>query len=288
MAGDGLPPLRAVIAVHQLSAKKALGQNFILDLNVTRRIARAAAPFGHAVYEVGPGPGGLTRGLLSEGAPRVIAVERDARCIAALAEVASAHPGRLTVIGDDALKVDERALLAAEGAALPVSVAANLPFNVRTAQLVKWLTVSDWPPWWSRLTLMFQREVADRIVAKPGAEAYGRLAVLTQWRSDAKILFDVPRSVFVPPPNVDSAVIQIEPLPAPRFAAELSDLEAVTAAAFGQRRKMLRGSLKALGVDTAALLSEAGIEPTLRPEEIALEGFCALARSLRAARGQRN
>ena len=278
MSGDGLPPLREVIAAHGLAAKKSLGQNFILDLNLTRRIARAAEPFpGGAVYEVGPGPGGLTRALFAEGARRVVAVERDARCLPALAEI-GAKLGRLDVVHEDALKVDEAALLRGLGVTLPVAVAANLPFNTGTALLVKWLT-AHWPPWWASLALMFQAEVAERICAGPGEDGYGRLSVLAQWRARPRILFTVGRKAFVPPPNVDSAVVRIDPLPVPRFPAELADLGAVTAAAFGQRRKMLRGSLKKLTKDSEALLRAAGIEGTARPEELNLEQFCALARA---------
>ena len=283
MSDDGLPPLREVIAAHGLTAKKSLGQNFIFDLNLTRRIAREAGVAGKTIYEVGPGPGGLTRALLAEGAARVIAVERDARALPALEEIAAAKPGRLTIIQADALAVNEAALLSENGVSGPISVAANLPFNVGTALLIKWLS-TDWPPWWSDLTLMFQKEVAQRICAKPGDEAYGRLAVLTAWRTRARILFDVSRSAFVPPPNVTSAVVRLEPLSQPVCAAELRDLERVTAAAFGQRRKMLRGSLKALAPDADALLAAAGVPGTARPEELHLEQFCALARAYRALR----
>jgi 16S rRNA (adenine1518-N6/adenine1519-N6)-dimethyltransferase len=276
---EALPPLREVIAEHGLSAKKSLGQNFIFDLNLTRRIAREAGSAGRTVYEVGPGPGGLTRALLAEGAAHVIAVERDLRCVPALAQIQAAAPGRLTVIPDDALAVDETKLLDSCDIHEPVPVAANLPFNVGTALLVKWLTVAEWPPWWASLTLMFQREVADRIAAEAGDEGYGRLSVLAQWRSRARILFEVPRQVFVPPPNVTSAVLRIDPLPAPRYAAELPALEAITAAAFGQRRKMLRKSLKTLSPEADGILERAGIEGTRRAEELSIEEFCALARA---------
>ena len=227
---------------------------------------------------MGPGPGGLTRALLAEGAARVIAVERDWRARPALGEIAAAKPGRLEIIEADALEVNESALLQELGVALPVPVVANLPFNVGTALLIKWLS-AEWPPWWASLTLMFQKEVAQRICAQVGDEAYGRLSVLAAWRTRARILFDVSRAAFVPPPNVTSAVIRIEPLPAPRSEAELSDLEAVTAAAFGQRRKMLRGSLKTLTRDADALLEAAGIPGTARAEELDLAQFCALARA---------
>jgi 16S rRNA (adenine1518-N6/adenine1519-N6)-dimethyltransferase len=278
---DGLPPLREVIAAHGLMPKRSLGQNFIFDLNLTRRIAREANVAGATIYEVGPGPGGLTRALLAEGAARVIAVERDARARPALAEIAAAKPGRLEIVEADALDLDERALLADLGVALPVPIVANLPFNVGTAMLIKWLS-AEWPPWWASLTLMFQKEVAQRICAHPGEEPYGRLSVLALWRTRASILFDVSRAAFVPPPNVTSAVIRIEPLRAPRCKAELSDLEAVTAAAFGQRRKMLRGSLKTLTRDANALLEAAEVSGTARAEELDIAQFCALARAYRA------
>jgi 16S rRNA (adenine1518-N6/adenine1519-N6)-dimethyltransferase len=281
---DNLPPLRAVIAAHGLSAKKSLGQNFLLDLNLTRRIARAAEPQGAVIYEVGPGPGGLTRALLAEGAARIIAVERDERCLDALAEIATAYPGRLDVVPADAMAVEEANLLATHGVAGPIRVVANLPYNIGTALLVKWLTTKTWPPFWSSLTLMFQREVADRIVAKPGTPAYGRLSVLAQWRARAKIQFDVSRSAFVPPPKVTSAVLHVEPLAVPVAAAELSDLEAVTAAAFGQRRKMLRQSLKTLAPDAEPMLMDAGIDPTERPERLSVIQFAALARAWAARR----
>jgi 16S rRNA (adenine1518-N6/adenine1519-N6)-dimethyltransferase len=271
---DNLPPLRAVIAAHGLSAKKSLGQNFLLDLNLTRRIARAAgAESGGTFYEVGPGPGGLTRALLDEGADRVIAVERDARCLPALEEIAQAWPGKLDVMSANAMELDEAAIWP-KG----VRVAANLPYNVGTALLIKWLTVASWPPPWASLTLMFQKEVAQRITATPGSEHYGRLSVLAQWRCTAKILFDVNRSAFVPPPSVTSAIVRLEPRGAPLAPANLSDLEKITAAAFGQRRKMLRQSLKPLGGET--LLAKAGIDPTARPEELKIEQFAALARAL--------
>jgi 16S rRNA (adenine1518-N6/adenine1519-N6)-dimethyltransferase len=271
---DELPPLREVIATHGLAAKKSLGQNFLLDLNLTRRIARAAGPLeGETVYEVGPGPGGLTRALLAEGADRVIAVERDARCIPALQQIAAAYPGKLQIIEDDALALDEAKLFDT-----PVRVAANLPYNVGTALLVKWLSAETWPPFWKSLTLMFQREVAERLVAKPGTEHYGRLSVLTQWRATAKIQFDVSRSAFVPPPKVTSSIVRIEPLAKPVADARLSELEKVTAAAFGQRRKMLRQSLKTLSPDAEQLVMEAGLDPTARAETLSVADFAALTR----------
>jgi 16S rRNA (adenine1518-N6/adenine1519-N6)-dimethyltransferase len=283
---DDLPPLRDVIAAHGLSAKKTLGQNFILDLNLTRRIAREAGIAGETVYEVGPGPGGLTRALLAEGAARVVAVERDRRALPALAQIAAARPGTLEIVEGDALEIDEAALFTPLGLRAPVPVVANLPFNVGTALLVKWLTVDAWPPWWSSLTLMFQKEVARRVCAKPGTDDYGRLSVLAQWRCQTRILFDVSPRAFVPPPKVTSSVLRVEPLAAPRCEANLRDLEAVTQAAFGQRRKMLRGSLRSLPVDAAALLERSGVEGTVRAEDLDLAQFCALARSLRELVGR--
>ena len=282
---DNLPPLREVIAAYDLRAKKSLGQNFLLDLNLTRRIARAAgANEGGVFYEVGPGPGGLTRALLAEGAARVIAVERDERCLPALAEISAAHSDRLTVVSADAMDIDETRLFADCGVEGSVRIAANLPYNVGTALLVKWLTADTWPPFWTSLTLMFQREVAERIVAKPDTEHYGRLSVLAQWRTTAKILFDVSRSAFVPPPNVTSSIVRLEPLAEPIAPARLADLERVTQAAFGQRRKMLRQSLKPLASDTEALIRAAGIEPTKRAENLSVADFASLARMVEAAR----
>ncbi|HEY5347728.1 MAG TPA: 16S rRNA (adenine(1518)-N(6)/adenine(1519)-N(6))-dimethyltransferase RsmA [Rhizomicrobium sp.] len=274
MSGDGLPPLREVIAAHDLAAKKSLGQNFLFDLNLTRKIARAAGAAGDVFYEVGPGPGGLTRALLAEGAAKVIAVERDARCLPALADIAAAYPSKLEIIAADAMDFDESAHLP-QG----VRIAANLPYNIGTALLVKWLTTPSWPPFWSSLTLMFQREVAQRIVAKPGGEHYGRLSVLAQWRTVPKILFDVSPRAFVPPPSVTSSIVRLEPLDTPVAPCELADLERVTQASFGQRRKMLRQSLKPLGGE--ALLERAGIDPTARAEQLAVAQFAALARGLR-------
>jgi 16S rRNA (adenine1518-N6/adenine1519-N6)-dimethyltransferase len=279
---DPLPPLRDVIAAHDLSAKKSLGQNFLLDLNLTRRIARAAGPLeGATIYEVGPGPGGLTRALLMEGAARVIAVERDERCLDALAEIARVWPGQLEVISADALALDERALLVERNISGPVRIAANLPYNVGTALLVKWLSVPAWPPFWESLTLMFQREVADRIVSAPGSKDYGRLSVLTQWRAKPRILFEVDPRAFTPAPKIKSAIVRIEPLAKPVAVANLADLEAVTAAAFGQRRKMLRQSLKQLLPDTETLLRTADIDPQERPERLSITQFTALARAWR-------
>jgi 16S rRNA (adenine1518-N6/adenine1519-N6)-dimethyltransferase len=274
-SADGLPPLRDVIAAHDLRAKKTLGQNFLFDLNLTRRIARAAGPLQDAtIYEIGPGPGGLTRALLLEGAARVVAVERDERCLPALTEIADVYPGKLEIVSADALKLDESALFGTSR----VRVAANLPYNIGTALLVKWLTAPRWPSFWDSLTLMFQREVAERIVAVPGTRTYGRLSVLAQWRSSAKILFDVSRSAFVPPPKITSSIVRLEPLDAPVAPALLADLEKVTAAAFGQRRKMLRQSLKDLAADAEERIRAAGIAPTARPERLSVAEFANLAR----------
>jgi 16S rRNA (adenine1518-N6/adenine1519-N6)-dimethyltransferase len=274
-SADGLPALRDVIAAYDLRAKKTLGQNFLLDLNLTRRIARAAGPLdGAVIYEVGPGPGGLTRALLSERAARVVAAERDQRCLPALADIATAYPGKLEIVSADALQLDEHALFGASR----VRVAANLPYNIGTALLVKWLTLERWPPFWKSLTLMFQREVAERIVAKPGTTAYGRLSVLAQWRSSAKILFDVSRSAFVPPPKITSSIVRLEPLAAPVAPARLADLVKVTAAAFGQRRKMLRQSLKGLAANAEERIRAADIAPTARPEQLSVAEFASLAR----------
>lgn len=272
LSEDGLPPLRDVISRHGLAAKKSLGQNFLLDLNLTRRIARAAAPLAETeVVEVGPGPGGLTRALLMEGAQRVVAIERDARCLAALAEIAERWPGRLTVIEGDALEVDPRAHLTGG----PAQIVANLPYNVGTELFTRWMGGEEWPPWWSRLTLMFQKEVAERITARPGDKAFGRLAVLAGWRADARIAFEVSRHAFTPPPKVTSAIVSVAPA-APVAEIRPKALERVTAAAFGQRRKMLRQSLKALG-DAEGLLAATGIDGTRRAETLSVEEFCALA-----------
>ncbi|MBN9677399.1 16S rRNA (adenine(1518)-N(6)/adenine(1519)-N(6))-dimethyltransferase RsmA [Salipiger bermudensis] len=273
---DGLPPLREVIASHDLSAKKSLGQNFLLDLNLTAKIARQAGDLsGMDVLEIGPGPGGLTRGLLAEGARKVLAIEKDTRCLPALAEIAGAYPDRLEVISGDALQIDPLAHLTP-----PIAICANLPYNVGTELLVRWLTPEDWPPFWQTLTLMFQREVAERIVAQPGSKAYGRLAVLAQWRTEARIVLSLPPGAFTPPPKVSSAVVHLRALPEPRFPAERAVLERVVAAAFNQRRKMLRAALKGLAPDIEDRLEAAGIAPTERAEQVSLEQFCALARAL--------
>ncbi|RZO33486.1 MAG: 16S rRNA (adenine(1518)-N(6)/adenine(1519)-N(6))-dimethyltransferase RsmA [Rhodobacteraceae bacterium] len=273
---DALPPLREVIATHDLKARKSLGQNFLLDLNLTAKIARQVGDLANCdVLEIGPGPGGLTRGLLAEGARRVVAVEKDQRCIPALENIATHHPGRLQVLEGDALDIDPAVYLTA-----PIRIAANLPYNIGTELLVRWLTPPSWPPFWQSLTLMFQREVAERIVAQPGSKTYGRLAVLAQWRCNANIVLSLPPDAFTPPPKVSSAVVHLTALKEPKFPADSKTLERVVATAFNQRRKMLRSSLKPLGGDIEDRLRAVGIAPTDRAENVPIEGFCALARVL--------
>ena len=273
---DQLPPLHDVISTHSLNAKKSLGQNFLLDLNLTAKIARLAGDLeGYDVLEVGPGPGGLTRGLLASGARRVIALEKDPRCIPALNEIAEVYPGQLDIFNTDALDFDVRSHLTA-----PIRIVANLPYNVGTELLIRWLTPKDWPPFWSTLTLMFQKEVAERIIATPGSKSYGRLAILAQWKSNPKIMMELPPEAFIPPPKVHSAVVHFDALPEPRFPAPAGLLTSTVAMAFNQRRKMLRSSLKSASPNIENVLRDAGIEPTARAEEISLEGFCALARGL--------
>jgi 16S rRNA (adenine1518-N6/adenine1519-N6)-dimethyltransferase len=277
-ATPDLPPLREIIARHGLAAKQALGQNFLLDINLTRRIARAAAPLDEGtVIEIGPGPGGLTRALLLEGARRVVVIERDRRCLPALAELAAAFPGRLEIVPGDALEIEP-----ADLAPAPRQIVANLPYNVATPLLLKWLArASDF----TCLTLMFQKEVADRLTARPRSKDYGRLSILTQWLTEPRRLFDIPPRAFTPPPKVTSTVVQLIPRPDPLYPADRKALERVTAAAFGQRRKMLRQSLRALGCDTAALLAATGIPETARAEELDIEQFCALARAVAGKQG---
>ena len=273
---DSLPALREVIAANDLSARKSLGQNFLLDLNLTAKIARQAGPLdGCDILEIGPGPGGLTRGLLAEGARFVLAIEKDRRCLTALHQISNAYPERLTVLEGDALSIDPLQYLTP-----PIKVAANLPYNIGTELLIRWLTPPQWPPFWTSLTLMFQREVADRIVAQPGSKAYGRLALLAQWRCDPQIVMSLPPEAFTPPPKVSSAVVQFTALPAPRFPADPKVLERVIAMAFNQRRKMLRSALKGLGPDIEDRLVAAGLKPTERAEQVSLEGFCNLARQI--------
>ncbi|GHA40374.1 ribosomal RNA small subunit methyltransferase A [Amylibacter ulvae] len=276
MTLNNLPPLREVIAEHGLNARKSLGQNFLLDLNLTSKIARMAGDLsGHDVLEIGPGPGGLTRGLLMEGARKVVAIERDERCLPALAEITDASDHRLQVISGDALEINPLDHMQA-----PIKVVANLPYNVGTELLIRWLTPDNWPPFWDSLTLMFQKEVAQRIVAKPGSKAYGRLSILAQWRSDAKIVMEIPPQAFTPPPKVTSAVVHITRLDQPKFAADRKTLERVVGMAFGQRRKMLRASLKSIHPNIEDILLASGVKPTERAEQLTIEQFCTIARNL--------
>ena len=276
---DGLPPLREVIRALGLSAKKSLGQNFLLDFNLTRRIARAAGPLeGVTVLEVGPGPGGLTRALLLDGVARVVAIEKDSRPLPALEAIAAAYPGRLEILAADAREVDYGALALSP----PARIVANLPYSVATPLLISWLKTEPWPPWFDRLVLMFQREVADRIVASPGGKDYGRLAVLAQWRSSARILFSLPAQAFTPKPKVDSALVELVPKPVPQPPCDAATLEKVTAAAFGQRRKMLRSALRQIAPDCEALLHGLGIDPRARAEELGVVQFCRIANALAA------
>jgi 16S rRNA (adenine1518-N6/adenine1519-N6)-dimethyltransferase len=273
---DTLPPLREVISTHTLNAKKSLGQNFILDLNLTAKIARLAGSLDdHDILEVGPGPGGLTRGLLSQGARRVVVLEKDIRCMPALEEIKAAYREKVQIFNADALDFDAQRHLTG-----PVRIVSNLPYNIGTELLTRWLTPGDWPPFWETLTLMFQKEVAERIIARPGSKAYGRLSVLAQWKANAKIVMALPPESFSPPPKVHSAVVHLAALPEPRFPAPARLLSTTVAMAFNQRRKMLRSSLKAASKDIEMVLRDAGLEPTARAEEISLEGFCALARGL--------
>lgn len=281
---DDLPPLRDVIKRYDLSARKSLGQNFLLDLNLTARIARAAGPLEDAtIVEIGPGPGGLTRALLALGAKRVIAIERDERALAALDEISRHYPGRLEVICADAITFDPRPLLGGERA----RIVANLPYNIGTALLIDWLCTEPWPPWYDMMVLMFQREVAERIVAREDDEAYGRLGVLANWRAETKILFDISPAAFVPPPKVTSSVVRLIPRPKPE-SCDRRLLEQVAAAAFNQRRKMLRQSLKALDADPVQLAAAAGVDPTRRAETIPVSGFVAMARELSSIRARKS
>lgn len=276
MTNDGLPPLREVIKELSLSAKKSLGQNFILDLNLTRRIARSGGFIeGKTIVEIGPGPGGLTRGLLMEGAAKVIAIEKDERCLPALQQIADHYPGRLEIISGDALEIDIKSYL--DG---PARIIANLPYSVGTALLIHWLEEDPWPPWYESMTLMFQKEVAMRIVASEGSKAYGRLAVFCHWRTDPSIVLKLPAKAFTPPPKVDSALVHLVPKEKPQCDCTLMSLEKVTSASFGQRRKMLRQSLKALGIDHISLLEKAGIDPQVRAEKVPIADFYKLAKLL--------
>ncbi|MFV2092933.1 MAG: 16S rRNA (adenine(1518)-N(6)/adenine(1519)-N(6))-dimethyltransferase RsmA [Hyphomicrobiales bacterium] len=285
MAADPLPPLRDVLAAHGLRAKRSLGQNFLLDLNLTARIARAAGPLEDVtVLEIGPGPGGLTRALLSEGAAHIVAVERDARCLAALQEIAGVYPGRLDIIEGDALALGP-SRPAGLTATRPIRIVANLPYNIATPLVVNWLQIEPWPPWWDRLVLMFQHEVALRITAAPGSRTYGRLSVLAQWRATARLIFTVDAKAFTPPPKVTSAIVEFIPGPQPADAPPVAVISAVTAAAFGQRRKMLRQSLKSTGVDPRLLLDAAGLNETLRAEDVTVAEFVTMARALWHAQG---
>jgi 16S rRNA (adenine1518-N6/adenine1519-N6)-dimethyltransferase len=280
---DSLPPLRDVVRRHGLTARKSLGQNFLFDLNLTERIARAAGPLsGVSVLEIGPGPGGLTRALLGLGAERVIAVERDERAIAALDEIEAHYPARLKIISADALEFDPRPMIGGK----PARIVANLPYNIATPLLISWLSIEPWPPWYDCAVLMFQREVAERIVAAPGSKAYGRLSVLVQWRCEGRIMFDVNPSAFVPAPKVTSSVLKLMPRTSPA-ACDRHLLEKVTQAAFGQRRKMLRQSLRSLNVDVANLLASTGLDPTARAEDISVDGFVAMAKALAACRDRK-
>lgn len=283
MNQDPLPPLRDVIATHGLAARKSLGQNFLLDLNLTGKIARRAGDLTKCdVLEIGPGPGGLTRALLAEGARKVVAIEMDDRCLPALQEVSDAYDRRLITLSGDALKIDPRQHLNG-----PVRVVANLPYNIGTELLIRWLTPAEWPPYWQSLTLMFQKEVAQRITALPGSKAYGRLSILSQWRTEPKMAFEIPASAFTPPPKVTSAVVHFERLETPRFPANQKTLNEVVARAFNQRRKMMRASLKGMLPDMETHLNAAGIDPKQRAEQVSLQQFCALSEILRVQRGQK-
>ena len=273
---DSLPPLREVIANHRLDAQRSLGQNFILDLNLTAKIARLAGVLkGHDILEVGPGPGGLTRGLLTEGARKVVVLEKDSRCLPALKEIADVYGDKLEIFNVDALNFN-----AIINLKKPVRIVCNLPYNIGTELLIRWLTPTEWPPFWHTMTLMFQKEVAERITALPGTKSYGRLAILSQWKTDAKIVMSLPPEVFSPPPKVHSAVVHFEALTSPRFPAPAKLLSSTVAMAFNQRRKMLRSSLKSAAPNIEKILQDTGLDPTARAEEVSLEQFCALARQL--------
>ena len=273
---EKLPPLKDVISRHQLRAKKSLGQNFLLDLNLTSKIARYAGNLDQFdILEIGPGPGGLTRSLLNEGARKVVAIEKDSRCIEALEEIQATFPGRVKLLQGDALSTN-----ASEHLADPVRIIANLPYNIGTELLVRWLTSKTWPSFWQSMTLMFQKEVANRIVASPGSKAYGRLSVMSQWRCDTKIAFNVPASAFTPPPKVESTLVHFESLKQPKFPAEVDVLEFVVSKAFNQRRKMLRGALKGYFQNVEEGLLSIGVLPTKRAEDITVQEYCAMSQIL--------
>ena len=273
---DNLPPLKDVISKYEIRAKKSLGQNFLLDLNLTSKIARYAGNLKHSdVLEIGPGPGGLTRSLLNEGARQVVSIEKDNRCIAALEEIQSLFPGRLKLLKGDALSMNVTQYLTD-----PIKIIANLPYNIGTELLVRWLNSKNWPSFWQSMTLMFQKEVANRIVARPGSKAYGRLSVMSQWRCNTKIAFNIPATAFTPPPKVESAVVHFEALNEPKFPAEVDKLEFVVSKAFNQRRKMLRGALKGHFINVEEGLFSIGVLPTKRAENITVEEYCAMSQIL--------
>ena len=273
---EKLPPLKDVISRHKISAKKSLGQNFLLDLNLTSKIARYAGNLEQSdVLEIGPGPGGLTRSLLNEGARKVVAIEKDTRCIAALEEVQKQFTGKLKIVQGDALSTEVRQYLTH-----PVQIIANLPYNIGTELLVRWLNSTTWPSFWQSMTLMFQKEVANRIVASPGSKAYGRLSVMAQWRCNTKIAFNIPATAFTPPPKVESSIVHFEALKEPRFPAEVNKLEFVVSKAFNQRRKMLRGALKGHFKNVEEGLLAIGVLPTKRAENVTIQEFCLMAQIL--------
>ena len=273
---DNLPPLKDIISKYEIRAKKSLGQNFLLDLNLTSKIARYAGNLKQSdVLEIGPGPGGLTRSLLNEGARQVVSIEKDNRCIAALEEIQSLFPGRLRLLQGDALSMNVTQYLMD-----PIKIIANLPYNIGTELLVRWLNSKNWPSFWQSMTLMFQKEVANRIVARPGSKAYGRLSVMSQWRCNTKIAFNIPATAFTPPPKVESAVVHFEALNEPKFPAEVDKLEFVVSKAFNQRRKMLRGALKGHFINVEEGLFSIGVLPTKRAENITVQEYCAMSQIL--------
>lgn len=273
---DNLPPLKDIISKYEIRAKKSLGQNFLLDLNLTSKIARYAGNLKQSdVLEIGPGPGGLTRSLLNEGARQVVSIEKDNRCIAALEEIQSLFPGRLRLLQGDALSMNVTQYLTD-----PIKIIANLPYNIGTELLVRWLNSKNWPSFWQSMTLMFQKEVANRIVARPGSKAYGRLSVMSQWRCNTKIAFNIPATAFTPPPKVESAVVHFEALNEPKFPAEVDKLEFVVSKAFNQRRKMLRGALKGHFINVEEGLFSSGVLPTKRAENITVQEYCAMSQIL--------